>query len=120
LQVEAVRNRATRKALVALGVDFTGHYTNAIRSLDWEVVMALQVERRAPSHSYAKDQNGELTRKAVAELAFKIINILNGVSVGEAQYVLDETKCWLLDSHVVDTSNQRFAAKVAEAQKLTA
>lgn len=50
-------------------------------------------------------------------LAFDIIDMLNGMAMGEALSLLEETRRWLLDCHVVDTSNQRFAAKVAEAQK---
>lgn len=57
-----------------------------------------------------------LNNKQVAEISLKIIEVLNGIPMGEAIFILGEAKNWLLDSHFVDTSNQRFKAKSEEVQ----
>lgn len=62
-------------------------------------------------------EKGNLDDKQVAEIALKIIEILNGIPMGEALFVLHETSRWMLDSHFVDTSTQRFKAKSEEVQQ---
>ena len=58
-----------------------------------------------------------ITDQEVAEISFEIIEKLNGLPMGEALHVLNATKCWLLDCHRVDTSNQRFTTKSAEVSE---
>ena len=41
--------------------------------------------------------------KEAADLSFKIIRLLNGLTIGQAEWVLKEAKAWLFQTHRVDT-----------------
>ena len=49
--------------------------------------------------------------------ALEIIKTLEGIPIGNALHVLNETKAYLLDSHLVDTSNEHFKYQSSEHLK---
>lgn len=103
--------------------------SEALRKAVQEKALMIRKAREAlkklgQTHIYPDSHGPYIERCSVTEtgeergrLAFDIIDLLNGMAMGEALSLLEETRCWLLDCHEVNTSNPRFTAKVAEAQK---
>ena len=63
---------------------------------------------------FMSNDKKEIDNKEVNQLSFKIIELLNGLTIGRAIYVLKETKTWLLLSHRVDNSNDDFISILKE------
>lgn len=61
-----------------------------------------------------KDNNNYLTDKEIRKLCFYIMGTMDGVPLGQAILILDETKRLLLDAHMVMTRSSRFKAKKQE------
>ncbi len=57
-------------------------------------------------------QHDELTEKEINDVGFQIINMLDGVPIGQALYVLKNTKELLLDCHIVDIRGDRLNEKI--------
>lgn len=57
-----------------------------------------------------------LCEQEMADLTVKISVLLDGAPLGQALYVLKETKRLLLDGHLVDIKNHRFQEKRAELE----
>ena len=58
-----------------------------------------------------------LTEKDVRGKALEIIKTLEGLPIGFAVNILVETQAWLLDTHLVDTSNKHFKYQSSEHLK---
>jgi hypothetical protein len=60
--------------------------------------------------------NKYLTEKESMAISYKIAKLLNGVSIGQAGYILSEAKALIYDCHAVDIDNPRFKIKTAELE----
>lgn len=55
-----------------------------------------------------------LTEKEQLYLAVKIVKVLNGVSILEAQHILKDAASLVMDSQLVDIKSRRFRSKLEE------
>lgn len=58
-----------------------------------------------------------LTEKQCVTIMCKIATLLNGVSVCQARYILNEARHIIYECHSIDTNNPRFKAKLGEFAK---
>jgi hypothetical protein len=62
-------------------------------------------------------KNTHLTEKETTALSIKIARLLNNVPIGQARYILNETKNIIDDGHLVDTGAQRFKMIIDELEE---
>ena len=60
------------------------------------------------------EKTNYLDGKHCLALSCKIATLLNGVSMGQARYILNEARHIIYDCHAIDTDNPRFKAKLEE------
>jgi len=60
------------------------------------------------------EKTNYLDGKQCLALSCKIAAVLNGVTIGQAQYILNEARHIICDCHAIDTDNPRFKAKLDE------
>ena len=58
-----------------------------------------------------------LSEEQVKEKSLEIIRRLETIPIGHALHILDTTKFWLLDCHLVDSNNDQFKFKALEPQE---
>ena len=58
----------------------------------------------------------DLTEREINNISFEIISVLDGIPIGQAHYILRNTKALLNDCHIVDIDNPRFKVKFEELE----
>jgi len=60
------------------------------------------------------EKTNYLDGKQCLALSCKVAAVLNGVTIGQAQYILNEARHIIYDCHAIDTGNPRFKAQLDE------